>query len=134
MKFSDDKVLSFFLENEIVATMRNGKYNLLLGKEIDVEDGSNKPIGKAKVMAVFVNHPKFRKLLRKYSGFKTVEEWEETAKALNNGNLPRYIVLLKLIEVYDDLKSEIEEVDEFEILLADELSRSSPHPEMVGEE
>jgi hypothetical protein len=125
MKFSDDRVLSFFLEKKIVATMRNGKYGMLVGKEIDVEDYSNKPVGKAKIMAVFVNCPKFRKLLRKYSGFETVEEWEETAKALNNGNLPRYIVLLRLIEVYDEMKNEIEEVDEFEIVLNAETEEVS---------
>jgi len=95
--FKEQRVLNFFLRKQIVATMRNGKYGLCIGELIDVKDGDGNLVGKARVKAVFENEDVFRRLLVKYSGFSTVEEWERTAKSLNGGKLPKFIVLLRFI-------------------------------------
>ena len=114
MKFAEQVVLHTLLTKGIVATMRNGRYNFHLGREVDIRDFKDNIVGKARIIAVFENYSIFRKLLLKYSGFKTVEEWEERARNLNNGKLPRYIVLLRLVKKYiDDPIYTFESVDEF---------------------
>jgi len=110
MIFKEEDVLTFFLKKRIVATMRNGKYGLMIGEEIDVFDGSGKPIGRAKVKAVFENVPTFRKLLVRYSGFNDVKEWEKTAKNLHNGKIPKYIVLLQFTGI--NQSGRFEEINE----------------------
>ena len=101
MKFSDKRILDFFLEKKVVVTQRNFAYKV--GKVIEIEFDGN-IVAKAKVGAVFLNVRKFRELLRKYSGFETVEEWEEKAKELHKGKLPKYIILLGLVEKYEKEK------------------------------
>jgi hypothetical protein len=113
MKFVEERVLNFFLEKRIVATMRNGKYGLMIGDDVDILNGSGTPIGKAKVIAVLLNYPKFRQLLVKYSGFSTVEEWEQTAKKLHNGKLPKFIVLLRFTGRDVQETKGFEDVNEF---------------------
>lgn len=98
MRFSSMRAISKLLQDGIVATMRNGQYGNLIGREITIRDDRNLTFAKAKIIAIFENNKTFRKLLLKYSGFGSVEEWEEKAKELHKGKLPRYIVLLKLTE------------------------------------
>ena len=43
MKFVEERVLNFFLEKRIVATMRNGKYGLMIGDDVDILNGSGTP-------------------------------------------------------------------------------------------
>jgi hypothetical protein len=112
MKFVEERVLNFFLEKRIVATMRNGKYGLMIGDDVDILNGSGTPIGKAKVIAVLLNYPKFRQLLVKYSGFNNVKEWEQTAKKLHNGKLPKFIVLLRFTG--SDTNMDVQETKGFE--------------------
>lgn len=111
MIFKEEIVLNFFLEKRIVATMRNGRYGLMIGERIDVVDGSGNLVGRAKVVAVLLNYPKFRRLLVKYSGFPTVEQWERAARSLYKGKLPKFIVLLQLAGV-DVNREEFEEINE----------------------
>jgi len=98
MKFGLLKPISQLMRSGVVATMRNGKYYMLIGREIMVRDSRDIIFAKAKIVAVFENLRIFRKLLWKYSGFESLEEWEAKAKELNSGKLPKYIVLLKLTE------------------------------------
>ncbi len=98
MRFSSMKAISKLLQDGIVATMRNGRYGNVIGKEITVRDDRNLIFAKARIVAIFENNKTFRKLLWKYSGFESVEEWEKRALELHKGKLPRYIVLLKLTE------------------------------------
>ena len=96
IRFEEERVLKFFLEKGMVATMRRAVqyYSGLIGKVIEVCNGSGKAVAKARVVAIFENSPETRKMLVKYSGFSSVEEWESVAKQLH-GNLPPIIVLLK---------------------------------------
>ena len=95
--FKNEQVLQFFLQKGLIATIRQAVdyYARLIGKQIDVVDGSGNVVGKAEILAVFQNIPQFRKMLVKYSSFKSVEDWEKTAIQLH-GSLPPIIVLLKL--------------------------------------
>ncbi|ADB58657.1 hypothetical protein [Archaeoglobus profundus] len=98
MRFRSLRAISQLMGKGVVATMRNGKYHDLIGREIVIRDSRNIVFAKAKIVAVFENLKVFRKLLWKYSGFESLEEWEKRARDLNGGKLPRYIVLLKLTE------------------------------------
>ena len=82
------------LSKGIFSTMRNFLYKV--GTVVPLKDGNGKEIGKARVLAVFVNCKAFRKALLKYSGFKSIEEWEQKAIELH-GSMPRYIVLCKVL-------------------------------------
>ncbi|ADB57191.1 hypothetical protein [Archaeoglobus profundus] len=98
MRFRSLRAVSQLMRKGVVATMRNGKYHDLIGREIVIRDSRNIVFAKARVIAVFENLKVFRKLLWKYSGFESLEAWEEKARELNMGRLPKYIVLLKLTE------------------------------------
>lgn len=88
MRFDNEKALNQLLSKKIVATMRNYKYEPC--QVVTVNDEY-----KAEVLAVFKNIKAFRKALLKYSGFSSVEEWEEVAVELHR-YMPKYIVLLRL--------------------------------------
>lgn len=90
MKFNNEKALNQLLTKKIVATMRN--YHYTVGTTVTI-NGNHK----AEVLAVFKNVKTFRKSLLRFSGFESVEEWEETAKQLH-GNMPKYIILLRLVK------------------------------------
>lgn len=90
MKFNNEKALNQLLSKKIVATMRN--YHYTVGTTVTINGQY-----KAEVLAVFKNIKTFRKSLLKYSGFESVEEWEKTAIELHR-NMPKYIVLLRLIK------------------------------------
>jgi len=90
MKFNNEKALNQLLSKKIVATMRNYEYHV--GQTVTI---NNKH--KAEILAVFKNINAFRKALLKYSGFESVEEWEKTAIGLHR-NMPKYIVLIRLLE------------------------------------
>lgn len=100
MKFKSLRAVSQLLNGGIVATMRNGRYNNIIGREVDIRDERGIVFARARVIAVLENNKTFRRLLWKYSGFESVEEWEERAKELHNGKLPKFIVILKLTESF----------------------------------
>jgi len=90
MMFKSKRALDFLLRNGIVATMRNTKYRLgqvvrinreLCGVIIEIHDNTR------------ANRGKFVKI----SGFNTVEEWENEARKLHKGKLPRRIYIVKLL-------------------------------------
>ena len=88
------KELKNQIKKGIFSTMRNYEYKV--GAVVTLRDENRKEIGKAKVLAVFVNCKAFRKPLLKYSGFKSIEEWKQKAIELH-GSMPKFIVLCKVL-------------------------------------
>ena len=82
------------LKKGLFSTMRNFRYSV--GAVISLRDENKKEIGKARVLAVFVNCKAFRKALLKYSGFSSVKEWEQKAIELH-GSMPKYIIFCKVL-------------------------------------
>jgi len=108
MKITSEKLLEYIKENRYFATMRN--YHYKVGTMISLTDGANE-IGKAVVMAVFINTINFRRPLLKFSGFNNMEEWEQEALSYyedDKKKLPKYIILCRVVELYKDLSEEID--------------------------
>jgi len=108
MKITSPKLMEYIKKNRYFATMRN--YDYKVGTIINLTDEHGE-IGKAVVVAVFLNTLGFRKATVKLSGFNDIGEWEREAMSYYEGNkrkLPRYIILCKVIELY---AVEDEEID-----------------------
>jgi len=108
MKITSEKLLEYIKKNRYFATMRNFNYKLGVLISLETERGE---IGKAVVMATFLNTINFRKALVRFSGFKDVGEWEKEAEAIfknDKRKLPKYIILCRVTELYETDEEEID--------------------------
>ena len=107
MKITSERLIEHIKKNRYFATMRN--YSYKPGVIISLTDGEQE-IGKAVVMAVFLNTINFRKPLLKFSGFRNIGEWEQEAMSYYENDkrqLPKFIVLCRIVELYGIEEEEI---------------------------
>ncbi|MCD6484576.1 MAG: hypothetical protein J7L47_05630 [Candidatus Odinarchaeota archaeon] len=87
MQMKCEQVINFFREFGFVTTLRNYPYKK--GQKVLINRTH-----KAMVAAVFPATQENIELFAKFSSFKSSEEWIQKAKALNQGRLPKYLVLV----------------------------------------
>ena len=95
MRIEDRGVLEFFLENGIIATMRN--YHYTVGKTVEIRH-NGKTVAYGRILAILENNETFQKILLKYSSFNDVKDWKKKAEELH-GKLPKFIVVVKRISM-----------------------------------
>ncbi len=96
MQFKSEKALMQLLKEGLVVTMRNTNYDV--GQKIKI----NKKYD-AIIVTKTLNTRIIRKDLWDASGFDSLEEWEEEAKRLHKGKLPKFIYAVALEPAFSEV-------------------------------
>lgn len=103
MLFNNNKARRQFIEQGIVATMRNPHFKFMyeIGKSYQIwqknYSGEKKFHGWGRVLKLLPNTKENREKYRHISGFDSVEEWEQAAMKFDS-SLPEKIIIVKKVE------------------------------------
>lgn len=94
MRFNSERALRQLLERGVVATMRMPRKGYREGAVVPIENPRGEVVAYARIVAVLPNEPVYREAYSRLSGFPSPKEWEDAARRLYRGALPKLILVL----------------------------------------